>query len=169
MQCRGAIAAALAEIPHNLCNYAVSPLTKGWNRGLFLFVRVRLQECVEVTHRQIVTPNNTHVRDVLTILVQSLNSCDYIVQMLLGQTAAVDCEANYVSILQPAAPGSSGHTPWSSRPARIHGCRSGGSAQALKPSPAKVSWPRLPSKNSSMLMYTAWPPAGSTTPLTPAS
>lgn len=86
MQCRGAFAAALAEIPHNLCNYAVSPLTKGWNRGLFLFVRVRLQECVEVTHRQIVTPNNTHVRNVLTILVQSLNSCDYIVQMLLGQT-----------------------------------------------------------------------------------
>lgn len=97
MQCRSAFAAALAGIPHNLYNYAVSPLTKGWNRGLFLFVRVRLQECVEVTHRQIVTPNNTHVRNVLTILVQSLNSCDYIVQMLLGQTAAVDCEANYVT------------------------------------------------------------------------
>ena len=42
MQCRSAFAAALAGIPHNLYNYAVSPLTKGWNRGLFLFVRVRL-------------------------------------------------------------------------------------------------------------------------------
>ena len=54
---------------------------------------------MEVTHRQLVAPNDTHVRDGLTILVQSLNSCDYIVQMLLGQTAAVDCEANYVSQL----------------------------------------------------------------------
>ena len=50
-----------------------------------------------MTHRQVVAPNNTHVRDVLTILVQSLNSCDYVVEVLLGQTAAVDCEANYVT------------------------------------------------------------------------
>ena len=44
MQCRSAFAAALAGIPHNLYNYAVSPLTKGWNRGLFLFVLVELME-----------------------------------------------------------------------------------------------------------------------------
>ena len=66
---------------------------------LLLLVRVRLQECVEVTHREVVAPNDTHVRDVLTILVQSLNSCNNVVQMLLGQTAAVDCEANYVADL----------------------------------------------------------------------
>ena len=64
---------------------------------LLLLVRVRLQECVEVTHRQIVAPDNTHVRNVLTILVQSLDGCDNVVEVLLGQTAAVDCEANYVT------------------------------------------------------------------------
>ena len=44
-------------------------------------------------------PNNAHVRDGLAVLVQSLDGCDNVVEVLLGQTAAVDREANYVSQL----------------------------------------------------------------------
>ena len=59
-------------------------------------MRVRLEERMEVTHRQLVAPDNTHVRDGLAILIQRLDCCDNIVQMLLGQAAAVDREADNV-------------------------------------------------------------------------
>ena len=167
MQCRSAFAATLAEIPHNLYNYAVSPLTKGWNRGLFLFVSVQLQECMEVTHRQIVTPNNTHVRNVLTILVQSLNSCDYIVQMLLGQTATVDCEANYVTYfslllrgLQVILHGVVAQLGYTDAVAADQLEREAFACEGLVAA--------LAVEELIHVMYTAWPPAGRTTPLTPA-
>src|SRR5699024_9972209 len=41
-------------------------------------------------------PDDTHVRDALAILVQRLNSSDNVIQVLLGQAAAVDCEADNV-------------------------------------------------------------------------
>ncbi len=72
MQCRSASVLLL----ENRTIYTIMGIAFDERRTgeLFLFVRVRLQECVEVTHRQIVAPNNTHVRDVLTILVQSLTA-----------------------------------------------------------------------------------------------
>ena len=54
---------------------------------------------MEVTHRQVRAPNNTHIGDTLTILIECLYSSNDIVQMLLGQTAAVDGETYHVGYL----------------------------------------------------------------------
>ena len=54
---------------------------------------------MEVTHGQVLAGNDAHVGDVLTILVQLGNSLDHIIQMLLGQLAAVDSETDNVANL----------------------------------------------------------------------
>ena len=52
-----------------------------------------------MTHRQVVAPDNAHVGDVLAVLVQVGHGGDDVVQVLLGQTAAVDGEADHVADL----------------------------------------------------------------------
>ena len=66
---------------------------------LLLLVGVGLQEGVEVTHGQLVAPDDPHVGDGLAVLIQRLDSGDDVVQVLLGQAAAVDGEAHHVGQL----------------------------------------------------------------------
>ena len=51
---------------------------------------------MEMTHRKIMAPSDAHIRDALAILIQRLDSSNYIIQVLLSQTAAVDCETNHI-------------------------------------------------------------------------
>ena len=52
-----------------------------------------------MTHRQVVAPDNAHVGDVLAVLVQVGHGGDDVVQVLLGQAAAVDGKADHVADL----------------------------------------------------------------------
>lgn len=63
---------------------------------LLFLVGIRLEERVEVAHREVVTPDDTHVGDGFAVFIQSLDGCDDIIQMLLRETAAVDGEAHDV-------------------------------------------------------------------------
>ena len=66
---------------------------------LLLLVGVGLQEGVEVTHGQLVAPDDPHVGDGLAVLIQRFDSGDDVVQVLLGQAAAVDGETHHVGQL----------------------------------------------------------------------
>ena len=60
---------------------------------LLFLVGIRLEECVEVAHREVVPPDDTHVGDGFAVFIQSLDGCDDVIQMLLRETAAVDGKA----------------------------------------------------------------------------
>ena len=55
---------------------------------------------MEVAHRQAVAPDNAHVGDALPVLIQGFHCGDHVVQVLLGQTAAVDGKAHHVGQLR---------------------------------------------------------------------
>ena len=65
-----------------------------WYCELLFLVGIRLEERVEVAHREVVAPDDPHVGDGLTVFIQSLDGCDDVVEVLLGEAAAVDGEAD---------------------------------------------------------------------------
>ena len=70
-----------------------------WCCELLFLVGIRLEERVEVAHREVVAPDDPHVGDGLTVFIQSLDGCDDVVEVLLGEAAAVDGEADDVGQL----------------------------------------------------------------------
>ncbi len=86
-----------------LCSFHAAQITQGCFARpylcLLLLVGIGLQEGVEVAHGQIVAPDDAHVGDVLAVLIQLLHCGDDVVQMLLGQTAAVDGKTDHVGQL----------------------------------------------------------------------
>ena len=67
---------------------------------LLLFVGIGLKERVEVTHREVVAPDDAHVGDGFAVFIQRFDSGDDVVQMLLGETAAVNGETDDIRQLR---------------------------------------------------------------------
>ena len=66
---------------------------------LLFLVGIRLEECVEVAHREVVAPDDTHIGDGFAVFIQSLDGCDDVVEMLLRKAAAINGEADDVGQL----------------------------------------------------------------------
>lgn len=66
---------------------------------IFSFVGVWLQKGVEVAHREVVSPSDTHIGDALPVLIERLYRRYHIVQMLPTELATVYGKADHVAKL----------------------------------------------------------------------